>query len=133
MRTLTKADYIQAIRDNGFPQATGEYVIYKDGEIESACAVGQAMINLGYEELAKARRFGRFINLFPKPDYDNPFICNLCLEPARTITGVTSHLNDSHGYTLEQIADELEKIIPDVSREVYTMEEIRAGYYQSSN
>jgi hypothetical protein len=48
-RQLTVGDIIDAIEKNGYPQGFGHYVQKNEytGAVESACALGQGMLNLG--------------------------------------------------------------------------------------
>lgn len=48
---VTVADILDAMERNGFRQArNGEWINYnKDGSVRSACAMGQAVINLGID------------------------------------------------------------------------------------
>lgn len=60
MRTVTVKDFADAVRKNGYKQAYGamfrdkggdfidHHTADRENEIESACAVGQARINLGW-------------------------------------------------------------------------------------
>lgn len=48
-RTFTTKDLIDAMERNGYRKANGAFVQFKEGthEIWAACAVGQALLNLG--------------------------------------------------------------------------------------
>lgn len=49
MATFNTRQFIDAMEKNGYRKANGTFVQYKEGTIEvyAACAVGQALLNLG--------------------------------------------------------------------------------------
>lgn len=47
---VSDEDFIAALEKNGYRKANGKYITFKrDGSIYAACAVGQALLNLGVE------------------------------------------------------------------------------------
>lgn len=61
---FTLGDVFDAIENNGLKQITGEFVQYSEGKPISACAIGQAAVNLkvDYNKLTNA------LNRFSKPN-----------------------------------------------------------------
>lgn len=86
--------FIAAIRRNGYKQSKGSFVRYDaDGKVESACALGQAGLNLNKNPNELLEKFEKFLVLNRLP-YIN-------------IIG----LNDYKGLTCAQIADAIEDSI----------------------
>lgn len=103
MREITVKDLVEAIRKDGYEQAFGHYIVYKnkDGyassypsfgyEITAACALGQAGLNLNVEPMKLQRGFGKLAR--HRAD-DFPYI---------------ARLNDQDKLPLDKIADSVEE------------------------
>jgi hypothetical protein len=101
-KTITKADLVEAIRKNGVPQTKGTLIRYSINEGVSACAMGQAGINLGIDP-----------NKLESLLYENQVIV-----PTQGFLHVwIEFLNDDAMLTYEQIADRVEEEAPDFSVE----------------
>jgi hypothetical protein len=88
-KTVTLEQFIQAIEDNGLPQAFGTMFDYYDGIVIAACALGQAKINLdldGYD-------FEHGVNRF-----------------SSTLWPTIVRLNDGSHYDLKKIAHYLRSV-----------------------
>lgn len=87
MAQVTLATVARAIRKNGWKQITGDYVKRVNGKIVGACALGQAGLNLG--------------------------VAGDDLERALNVYNDLGHAiidwNDENKWTLDQIAERIEK------------------------
>ncbi len=108
MRTVTVADIIEAIRQNGLPKYHGNFYYfngasrsyrYSSAQVEAACALGQAAINLN----VAANQLWQGLNDL------NIFID---LE-TKALGHYIAHLNDDTELTLQQIADRLDSELND--------------------
>jgi len=93
MITITLRQFVDAIRKNGLPQARGQYfTVDVDNTVVTACALGQATINLDIKAANYLNRW--YYNLPAEGMFEQPDIVEL---------------NDRDGLSLEEIADTIEK------------------------
>lgn len=87
--TITFRDFVEAMKKNGYRQAIGAYYRYSDkGEVYSACAYGQAALNLGVAA----------------------DVLNANVSEKFSTTGIPDilDLNDNRGWEVQAIANALE-------------------------
>lgn len=96
LNKVTVQDVVNAIRANGVRQARNEYVRYdKSGNVVSACAIGQAAINLGVD----------YASLYRALNHDDDG------KPMGLGSKIIS-LNDTRRKSLQEIADTIEALYP---------------------
>lgn len=105
-KTVTLGDVIEAIEKNGLPQITSRFFdrafdnkTQMYGPIIAACAMGQAVVNLGVED-----------NLFSAFRYHDPALYQWASDKEYTLAtlgGRISFLNDTRKLSYKQIAEQL--------------------------
>lgn len=114
--------FIAALEKNGYRRANGSYITFsKDGSVYSACAVGQALLNLGADP-KKIASVGSYIFDFEKHTRPDHYLI-----PRGTITCPDSnheylvaykylyelaiHLNDDHKFSVQKNAKILREVL----------------------
>lgn len=107
MGNYTVEEFIGAIEKNGYPQIFGAYFKVNDittnarfpdatAEIQGACAVGQAMLNLN----------DNFIRVYEA----RQIFCTEHSEKPMDIVGYAIHLNDVHELSITKIVETLRAV-----------------------
>ena len=111
-------DIIDAIEKNGYKKSKGNYIQMKDGStpfaylpedltaVVSACAMGQAALNLGItpNELIKT--------LYKEPEFQvkKYHTCATKMSSYLSLPAFIMHLNDEHSYMVASIGKQVRKI-----------------------
>lgn len=108
-KTVSLLDVIFAIRENGLPQARSKFwrntnsrdtyiddEEFQEAEIESACAIGMAALNLGVDWMQLERE-----------------LMNISIGDGNSVRDDIIGWNDSHMDTLQEIFDKLKSKYPD--------------------
>jgi hypothetical protein len=109
-KKVTINDIINAIEQNGLPQSRGLLFRYSDDQITAACAMGQAIVNLGVD----SRLFSIIYDHFSSKSrfkYSSKEM---------RIAQMGNHIivcNDRKKMSLKEIADELRVIYSDAMNE----------------
>src|SRR6185295_15621596 len=111
MKKVTVQEVIDAIRQNGKPQAFGAFYRSESGnptgaktQAVTACALGQAAINLKVPTKSLVRSLSKIQNI----KFDGLDI---------NLDGLIISLNDTQRWNLEQISNYLEETLPEDTKE----------------
>ena len=113
-KRVSMRDVIAAIRKNGYPQAFETFFALDEQNVSmvsaamskeaikfnSACAIGQAAVNLGVDATKLSDELLDYMFLYSSDEEDE-----------RSVNEVIILLNDDEGKSLQDIADELESVL----------------------
>lgn len=125
----TDEEFIAAIEKNGYKKVQGTFITFKkDGSVRQACAVGQALLNLGVEPkavkhgtykltLRKHYKIRKDI-LWDASYHQSALVCPKCgLERFSNLHNLAVHINDVHkGVTVKRIGKYLREALANAGK-----------------